>query len=148
LRERSAVIPPGEELYRTVQVDWVDGDRVLAVAIDGQGTSCARSAFATAQETVAAAVINRPVENGAVSITPAKLPTDFLACNGVRYDVFAYDDPVPENESHCEIRWRRVSDRPTTEHFRMKGAARDELKAAIADQMTVLIQPKTVSESA
>ena len=142
MRPRDAVIPAGEQLYRTVDADWVDGDRVLAFAIDGEGTSCDRSAYSSAEQTLNAAQISRPAENGLVSITPGQLPVALTASNDVAYDVFAYDEPVPAYEAHCEIRWRRVNDRPSTDHFKkVKGAAKEELKTAIADRMMILVAP-------
>ena len=142
MRLRDAVIPASEQIYRTVEADWVDGNRVLALAIDGEGSSCARSAYASADETLKNSQAHRPAENGLVGITSAQLPVAFVASNSISYDVFAYDDPLPENESHCEIRWRRVSDGPSTDHLKkVRGAAKDELKAAIAAQMTILVAP-------
>lgn len=142
MRPRDAVIPASEQLYRTVEPDWVDGDRVLAFAIDGEGTSCDRSAYSSVEETLEAAQTSRPAENGLACITPAQLPVDFVASNQVSYDVFAYDEPAPANEAHCEIRWRRVADRPSTDHVKkVKGAAKEELKTAIADRMTILVPP-------
>jgi len=146
LRPRDAIIPASEQLYRTVEADWVDGNRVLAFAVDGEGSSCARSAYATAAATLEAAKTLRAPENGLVWITPGQLPVDFLASNSVSYDVFAYDEPKAGNESHCEIRWRRVSDRPTTDHLKkVRGAAKDELKRAIAAQMTILVPPTRIA---
>jgi hypothetical protein len=143
LRPRDAVIPASEQLYRTVEADWIDGDRVLILAIDGEGTSCARSAHATPDETLTSAQARRPAENGLVAITPGQLPIDFVASNAVAYDVFAFDAPLEGNESHCEVRWRRVADRPSTDHLKkVRGAAKDELKAAIASEMKVLVPPK------
>jgi hypothetical protein len=149
LRDRDPEIPPTEGLYRSVEADWVDGDRVLHLAIDGEGSSCDRAAHADPQQTRRAAVARRPAENGIAYTTPEKLPVDFLASNGVRYDVFAYDFPIQENEAHCEIRWRRFSDRPATDHFKkLGGAAKGELKAAIAEQMTILIPPTRLADEA
>ena len=145
MRLRVAVIPATEQLYRTVEADWVDGNRVLALAIDGEGTSCARSAHASPEETLEKAQARRPVENGLAGIFPSQLPVAFMASNTISYDVFAYDDPLPGNESHCEIRWRRVSDRPGTDHVKkVRGAAKEELKAAVAAQMTILVVPTPV----
>lgn len=145
MRPRDSAIPPRERLYRTVEADWVDGDRVLALAIDGEGTSCARSAFASPEEALKAALARRPAENGLVCTTPAQLPVAFVASNHISYDVFAYDEPLPGNEPHCEIRWRRESDRPSTDNLKkVKGAAKGELKAAIAAQMTMLIAPTAI----
>jgi hypothetical protein len=142
LRDRDTEIPPDEQLYRSIEADWVDGDKVLPFAIDGEGTSCSRQSYVEPQQALYAAVASRPEENGIAYTTAKKLPLNFRASNHVCYDVFAYDCPTLENEAHCEIRWRRYSDRPTEEHFkRVRGAAKDELKAAIADQMTILIQP-------
>jgi hypothetical protein len=146
LRDREAEVPLNEPLYRTVEADWIDGDRVLGLAIDGEGTSCARSAHANVEQTLKAATATRPAENGLVSITASVLPSGFTACNGVSYDVFAYDHPVEGNEAHCEIRWRRTSDRPSTEHLKkVRGAAKDELKAAIADHMLIVVAPKPIA---
>lgn len=127
MHPRAAVIPASEQLYRTVEADWVDGNRVLALAIDGEGSSCARSAYASPEETLKTAQARRRVENGLVCISPSQLPVAFVASNTISYDVFAYDDPLPGNEAHCEIRWRRVSDRPSTDHLKkVRGAAKDE----------------------
>jgi hypothetical protein len=142
LRSRDLIIPPDEQLYRTVEPDWVDGDTVLALAVDGEGSSALRSAYATIDEALADARERRPDENGVVSTTSALLPIDFPASNNVAYDTFVFDDPAPSYEAHCEIRWRRTSDRPSTDHLKkVRGAAKDELKAAIADTMTVLVPP-------
>lgn len=149
MRDREPAIPPTERLYRSVEADWVDGDRVLHLAVDSEGSSCDRAAHASPEQTLRAAVARRPAENGIAYTTPERLPDDFLASNGVRYNVFAYDLPLAENEAHCEIRWRRVSDRPCTDHFKkLGGAAKGELKAAIAEQMTILIPPTPLAREA
>lgn len=140
----ATVIPPSEDLFRTVESDWVDGSAVLWHAIDGEGTSCYRSSVIKTPEAASDhAKSRRPAENGVVATTPAQLPLDFTAvCNGLKYDAFAVDLPQEGHEAHCEIRWRREADRPQTSHFKGIGnGAKKELKLAIAKQMRVLIPP-------
>lgn len=142
MRPADDQIPGDEDLYRTLSAEWVDGNRVLHSAIDGEGTSCFRSEHITPEKAIAA---RPPEENGLASVLPRELPVDFLSqTNRIRYDTFAVDAPKEGNEAHCEIRWRRVEDRPSLEHFKgiKSSAAKTELKTAIADRMQIRIPPR------
>jgi len=130
-------------LFRAIEWDWVDGDSVLVDAIDGEGSSCARGSLCTAEVAIVfAAGTQHPELNGAASITPSDLPVGLALSNGLSYDAFAFDCPVEEFEPHCEIRWRRASDRPTTDHFKkLSPVAKRELKSAIAGKMKIVVAP-------
>lgn len=126
-------IPPGESLYRGLKPDHIDGPRVLAEAIDMQGTSTVREKYGTAMDAMSSA----RGETHVGVITPQELPPP-IQVDESAWEWFAVDDPLDGNESHAELRTRQTSERTSRDHKRAKGLKREQLRIALANRFRVL----------
>ncbi len=137
MREPDQEVPVGEDLYRSIHKDWVEGTRLLPFGIDSKGSSCNRSKFSPPETSV------RPEKllTGVAAISGAELPPP-AEHNSVTWEFFVVDAPLEANDAHCEIRTRRASDRPNTKN-REPGspAAKIALKAELANRFRVVIEP-------
>lgn len=115
MREIDEPIPDAEQLFRGAKAEQVNGETVGPDAIDSEGTSCNRSKYASPSSVL------RPDKGvtKVVAITPGSLPPPVVAQNNIEYEFFAVDHPEDGNDAHCEIRWRRTSDRPAREHIKL-----------------------------
>ena len=129
MRELDEPIPDAERLFRGAHRDDVQGESVSIGVIDSEGTSCNRNKFSGP-----ASVLNP--EKGltkAVAATPGTLPSPIVGSNGVEYEFFAVDAPEDGRDAHCEIRWRRTSDRPSREHVKVTNkGVKLQLKTVLA----------------
>jgi hypothetical protein len=136
VRLRDEDIPPDERLYRRLRSSHVDGDRVLDDAVDLQGSSCDRARYRDPEG-------GRSVEWPELAyISPSEMPSGIRPTGkDPAWEFFAFDDPHPGNDAHCEIRVRRESRRPREESDpaarTAKPAVRAVLKYELASRMRV-----------
>ena len=104
MRDIDEPIPSDEMLYREIDASNVDGDLVLATAVDLQGTSVHRHKYATPDT-----IMLSPPRTGLASVMCGDLPKA-ITC-GEKSEFFAVDAPT-EGIAHAEIRPGRA---PTPE---------------------------------
>ena len=104
-----------EALYRRISIDQVDGDRILASAVEMPACSFDRSKYSTRPESV----IDRakPEFNGIAKLMVGDMPAP-VSVFGVpdkgppaSYEFYPEDLPEPDNEAHSEVRIR-ISGKP------------------------------------
>jgi len=110
MRQPDASIPATEKLYRRFREHHVDADRVLPDGFDSQGSSCDRQAYQPTPESMRDATYPHVAE-----ILVGKIPAGIVAAPNT-WEFFAKDEPIVDNEAHCEVRVRRVSRRPREEN--------------------------------
>lgn len=125
MRPPDPEIPEDEHLYRGVAADNLVGGRLTAEAgvrpfVDKRGTSCQRSRYTSLDAMKArwggvAATTRRQLP------APVQAGQDTKSNTPVMWEVFAFDNPsVEEGEGHVELRFRRLSDRPSTDNRELK----------------------------
>lgn len=131
-------IPPAELLFRAIRPEDVDGSRVLGTAIDLPASSVVREKYGQANSPL---IPTRPHLTGVAEIVHSALPAP-QTTNNVAWEFLAVDNPLPDDDAHAEIRLCRVADRPSVGGNKPGSkAAREELKALLADTMRVRIKP-------
>ena len=129
MRELDEPIPDAEQLFRGAKESDVQTDAVGPGAIDSEGTSCNRSKYAPPKSVL---LPDRGVTK-VVATTPGTLPPPVKAQNDVEYEFFAVDAPEDGRDAHCEIRWRRLTDRPAREHVKLTNkTVKLQLKTVLA----------------
>ena len=112
-RTPEPTIPDDEALYRSVAKDDVDEHGALATAVEMPACSFNRSKYSVPEDVI---VPSRPKENGILEVTPRELPPPVPRASGEPYEFFAADDPIDENEAHCEVRMRRTGSEYKANH--------------------------------
>lgn len=137
MRPRDEVISPMEDLYRGLMIGYTEGQVVNEKAIDLEGTSVQRSAYAGVESVLSE---RRP---GAAAIRMHDVPPAKMLPNGVEWEWFVVDDPSEEQGvGHAELRARRTQDRPSLVADKPGGKiAKMELRSMLAGAMRVLIEP-------
>ena len=139
-RQAESGIPDDEAVYRSISVeDVVDGD-VQAHAVDMPRCSFNRSRFSRPRDVL---VSTRPHDNGVVQITPGELPPPIPRDGGRPYMFYAADDPIPENNAHCEVRIKPVETEFNTNH-KVNKAIRAKARSELARRLHIVIAPRPV----
>lgn len=136
-RAPDSTIPADEALYRSVAKDHVDEHGVLAAAVEMPACSFNRSKHSKPDDII---VSSRPTENGILEITPSELPPPVPRASGEPYEFLAEDDPIEENEAHCEVRIHRTNT-PYTRSHRPKKDIIMKARAELAKRMRVYKAP-------
>jgi hypothetical protein len=130
-------IPEDEPLYRSVAKDHVDEHGVLAAAVEMPACSFNRGKHSKPEDVI---VPSRPAENGILEITSQELPPPVPRASGEPYEFFAEDDPIEENDAHCEVRIRRNGTPYSSKHKPNKDIVM-KARAELAKKMRVLRAP-------
>lgn len=123
-------IPADEALYRAIAER-----KIGAEWIDSQGTSVARSKYATPDEV--RAIFKLPHIAQTTSALVSAQP-EILASNGERYEFFAVDAPEDGRTWHAEVRWRKVGEVGEVHRAIKSKAVKVELRDALASRFTLL----------
>lgn len=136
-RPRDEPILEGESLFRAVPEAHVTGRVILPEAIDMPRCSFDREKYGSS-----AGVLKPqfPESNRIAVLVSGDHPRGELTADGasVSYILDIVDDPLDDNDAHCEVRARRSTDPAWTNSHKMGRTSKALAKARLAATMKAL----------
>ena len=135
LRAPDPAIPDGEWLYRRALPEHVLGGALLEAAIDLPTTSVNRGAFSAPEDVRRD---DRPKFTEVARVMAGNMPAPITRETGAPFAWRAFDDPLPDDRAHAEIRLLRQD--PTGPGLtRIPRLVKERARTLLAERFEVML---------
>lgn len=134
-------IPPEESLYRRVCWADVEGDHVLATAIDLPSWSFNRAKYSVPEDVLD--LVNRSAYNGVAEITVGAIPAEFTPLEKT-YHLWAEHVPCLQNYAHSEVRVKREEDEAFQAGLKFGTQTKMALRVTLSNLLRVVRPPREI----